>query len=401
MITIPNLQASSDNSVISITNVIPWSNFQAYFSETLKKWESREKDSDVQIIAGWIEPELSIYQNGLQRISQEFNENEQVGVFKYTPSSTIIVLDKEQMKRQWSDRLDFRVKRVRHNSEPALYFIIVHKPYKLTEAVKSLAPEVVEAIDEEIGKESSRKSQYFESAPGTGQYSLAASSLIEDETDYGVITGEEYFAPPFPSSFFSNERSGQEEMFGSPAFSGSRSQLEKRSYERIEARDEEIDRIEQLVKKIKSELDANNKDAVIEQLGTMQETEVNEVAQHLDQPSRDQIVEILHEMYQIPETQAPQIEEEPAVQSVEQPPHHHHKEILNEGEVEIESESPEPEHTQELETLVIETTTVQIVGPTGTQEAVSTLQIQDETKEPNNPLENSEDKEDLDNFFSS
>jgi len=114
--------------------------FEAYLNNALVQWDKKLE----KLISGWIESPISIYQSRSDQMAKELLDNDKVSMSTYHESSKIFFLHKDQLPDTWKTTFNFRIKKLRKNSNPTLCFIIIHKPYKLKAPVKPIEPEVVQ-----------------------------------------------------------------------------------------------------------------------------------------------------------------------------------------------------------------------------------------------------------------
>jgi len=166
---------SGEEGKLRITRKVPNEKFGEYLTFT---FTNRLKKSE-KVIAGWIESHISIYQSRCDQIAKELLANEVVAVCEYTESSRVFLMHKNQMKDDWKTQLNFREKKVNKGSNPSLFFILVHKPYKLKGDAKMIVPEAVTA--------SSEKNTPHSRGVDKSHHMLSATT---DNTD-NVVTGKE------------------------------------------------------------------------------------------------------------------------------------------------------------------------------------------------------------------
>jgi hypothetical protein len=107
-------------------------------------------------------------------------ESGKIGMTAISRSAKLFFLHKHQMNSSTRARLNFRIKRVQKASNPALYFIIVYKPYKETGIPPMISPEIVQGaggLVDMTGYESMRKRREEDEK----------SSIEDFETDFGEV----------------------------------------------------------------------------------------------------------------------------------------------------------------------------------------------------------------------
>ena len=117
--------------------------FQAYINKALNGWEGKGE----KIISGWVESFISMYQHICDHIATDLSKEGKVGVIEYHESSKIFFLHKNDFPVEWNSPLGLNVKKTQGNSNPSLYFIVYHKPAKLTKNVRSISPELIPVFD--------------------------------------------------------------------------------------------------------------------------------------------------------------------------------------------------------------------------------------------------------------
>jgi len=145
VISIPQI-AEKGKSEIRMEGQLSKSRFEAYLNNAFNQWEKKLE----KLISGWIESPISIYQSRSDQMAKELLDTDKVSMSTYHESSKIFFLHKDQLPDGWKSKLNFRIKKLRKNSNPSLCFIIIHKPYKLKAAVKSIEPETVSTSDKSI-----------------------------------------------------------------------------------------------------------------------------------------------------------------------------------------------------------------------------------------------------------
>jgi len=127
---------------LKITGKFSLSKFQAYFNKCLNNFTTKKVKEEV-VVSGWIESHVEMYQKELEDIASDLDNLNKVIMINYNESSKIYVLTNKQFNPQWRRLLDFRFKKVQKDSRPYLYYIIIHKPYKLAHDTVSLVPDPV------------------------------------------------------------------------------------------------------------------------------------------------------------------------------------------------------------------------------------------------------------------
>lgn len=140
--SIPQI-ADKGYSELKMEGRISQTRFEGYLGQTFSQWEKKIE----KVIAGWVESSISIYQSRCEQMARELLEAKKVSMSSYHESSKIFFLHRDQMPDEWRIKLNFGVKKLKKNSDPSLCFIIIHKPYKLKAAVKSIDPEIVSTFE--------------------------------------------------------------------------------------------------------------------------------------------------------------------------------------------------------------------------------------------------------------
>ena len=135
---IPQL-VEKDRSEIKMEGKMSQNRFETYMNSFFGQWDKKRE----KIISGWVESPISIYQSRCEQMSKELLETSKISMSTYHQSSKIFFLHKNQIPAPWKAKLNFRIENLGKNSDPSLCFIIVHKPFKMTQPLKCLQPEFV------------------------------------------------------------------------------------------------------------------------------------------------------------------------------------------------------------------------------------------------------------------
>ena len=334
---------SGEEGRLRITKKVPNDKFEEYLGFTLT---NRHKKSE-KVIAGWIESHISIYQSRSEQIAKELLANEVVAVCEYNQSSRVFLMHKNQMKDDWKTQLGFKEKKVNRGTNPSLFFILVHKPYKMKGDAKMIVPETVTAAtSSEKNTPNSHgvnKSHHMFSAT-TDNTAMTGKEMEEEEDgdnssiepspekeeEAQEVGQEEYTntniteSLPVESSGWGENTKKNENMeretrlmlgedewtlnakLGENSLNGKRGreyyeQLRaakktpaptKQQREEAEQEDEEDEEdVEKVEKKVKREEADYQK--LLDKLHNLDQEEIIEIAQSLDNAGRDAIIELL------------------------------------------------------------------------------------------------------------
>ena len=185
--SIPQL-VEDKHVTLKITAKISLDKFKSYMNKALNAKESKEEKEE-KMISGWVESHISVYQSVCDRISAEFLDTGKVGMIEYNESSKIFFMHRTQFPLEWRTQVGLEVKNIQKFSNPSLYFIIYHRPYRLQHMVNSIAPEVIPLLNDQ-GVKVSLELKTFE-AFNRGQSTMndkysgeVSPTLTQDLLDY-------------------------------------------------------------------------------------------------------------------------------------------------------------------------------------------------------------------------
>jgi len=170
-------------SVLKITERLSMKKFEFYLGKMFERSVKRDK----QIISGWIESPIigSQGHGGCFKMAKKLKVGKKIGVCSYHESAKLFVMHRKQMTPEWKHKLNFTAKKVQSNAKPDLYFIVIHKPYKIRHPIKSIAPEIALAFDHQpknIGME------YLDSLALQEKSDKESSITLVNDLDYQAQT---------------------------------------------------------------------------------------------------------------------------------------------------------------------------------------------------------------------
>lgn len=138
--SIPQI-ADKEAPEVKLEGRMSQSRFESYLNQTFSQWDKKIE----KVISGWAESSTEVYQARCEQMAKDLLGASKIGMSTYHESSKIFFLHKDQMPEAWRIKMNFQAKKLKENAETpsSLCFIIIHKPYKLKAAVKSIQPEIV------------------------------------------------------------------------------------------------------------------------------------------------------------------------------------------------------------------------------------------------------------------
>ena len=129
---------------LNIDGKLSLARFEAYLNNTLNQCQKKAE----KILSGLVQSQISIYHSRCEGLAMELFKEKRVSMSSYNDSCKIFFLHKSLMPDAWRKKLNFNaIEDIEKFKKSSLCFIIIHKPFKLKEAVKSIEPEIIQIND--------------------------------------------------------------------------------------------------------------------------------------------------------------------------------------------------------------------------------------------------------------